>query len=923
LNQCPDAVLLELQNEEPLAAKQQDNSQQLPLHVAMIHKWPYPLVEKLIKIHPNALREKDRKGRTPLGYSVELTISEQQEMFKDFDSALEFHWGKPVNEAEKAWQFGQMNLWNKVEFLLKDLMHRQKNVMPSEHELLLEAIKVGAPSKVINLFIPRTGKYLKLDDDFAGNCLITCVGRQYSLDTLEHLVENCKQGTTVIQDYTEKTLMTHYRRGCQPIAPDVPSFGKEIIEWCKANPSWTTEVDPERTDVSFLTGASVRCKEWWAMLRYLLFFAAYGKDFAANDKGIKDIHMLHAALSISTSQPSLLQLLLAIFPESRNELCPLSKALPVHLVCTRWRYDALRSDKDTSMEKVLKGFLKADTAQVVRRYKGRLPLHMALIVGQSWGFVKSFIHFDKASVGMRDPHSKMFPFQLAAVKLSSKSLAMVLRQRYTPTEWKNTHPSQKQIEFDLAQDHQSRRQIGTIYELLRRHPRAIAARPLFRGPSRVQTEILNAGQISMQYLSLVYDRDEDGWMLNATHVRLRDSITNGSIARPLVAWWNQMKDSIWETTPSDMTPLSDEYLLHAALYNPDTPPTIIELLLALFPMAASKPVPGTLIYPLHIASGTMPYHPQIFEGPCSSSSLELTLNAYVQATRVRVNRQLPIHIALSHGKTWKQIEPLVRQDRQSLWVRDPISNLTPVEYMASYCISSFNNMYRFSLIVDYDTRGMDIEELPVSERACVLRAVKKRFDLDVLSTIYELLRRAPSALLAQKLGGDNYSSISSVTIASSILSEDTNEATEKKLQRLVQERPVMLPKRAASLASYIERTSSSNPIRLGLSPEQFGVLDEEFPSQEPSSCSHSSTTGAAHLFDDYTKPSYDDDNVSSMGTSMTSSGLMSPLAGGSYKPSPRTPGAFESTSRYRLPPPSRTGLPNVPNLDETGQRDDI
>ena len=926
LNECPDATLLNLQNEERMAAKQHDNHRQLPLHLAMIHQWPSPLLEKLINIHPNALKSKDLQGRTPLGYSVELAIQEQTEKFKDVYSVERFRWGKPISDAEKAWQQGQTKIWSRVEFLLKDLMRRKKNVIPSEHGLLLEAIEVGAPSAVINRLISTTDKYLKLDDEFAGNALAMCVGRQYSLDTLEYLVEFCREGTTVIQDYTEKALIAHYRRGCLPGALDseLPSFGHEIVNWCKSNSNRGTVPDQERASTAFLTGVSTMCQEWWEMLRYLLFVAAYGKNFVTSDKGISDIHMLHAAVSISSTPPSLVQLILVIFPESRNELCPLYKALPVHLICIRWRYDALRNDKDTSMEKVLKMFLKADTEQVVRRYKGRRPLHMALMAGQSWTFVKSILQFDKTAVGIRDPSSKMFPFQLAALKWSSKGLAMMLRQRYTPAEWKTAPPAHKQMEFDLAKELQARRQIGTIFELLRHHPGAIVGRYLLRDSSTKGFDIHNAGQISMHYLSLIYRPDENGWKQNASFVRLlRDSIVNGSIARPLGAWWHRMKEFIWETTPSDIIPFSDEYLLHAALYNPDTPPTIIELLIQLFPVAASKPIPGTRILPLHIAAGTVPYHPQKFEVPYSTSSLELTLNSYKQATRVRVNRQLAIHIALSRGKTWKEIEPLVRQDRQTLLVKDPISKLTPVEQMASYRITTFNNMCRYAQIVDYETRGIDIEGLPAADRARVLRNVKRTFDLNVLSTIYELLRHALSALPSTRFNvSDNVSSVSSVTHLNSssdleeAVRDNVNETVESRFLTLVDERPVFVPRRGTSLASYLEGTRISQAQSDLSQPRD--VLYDDGPVRaklDSSSSSLMSRTCGDQPFDDYFKPNYSDDNISSMGTSLASLGVPTQMVSGGFN--------MESPTVQGRQPLTRNLLPDIPNLDDSRQLEGI
>ncbi len=930
LHECPEALLLELINEERLAARQPDNHGQLPLHFAMVHRQHDHILEQIIKAYPNALKTKDRQGRTPIGFGVEQARRAQDEVpikANIEDPERPFYWGTPVNDSEKAWQFDQMKIWSKVEYLLKDLMRRKKNLIPSEHGLLVEALEAGAPTKVINQLISTTDKYIMGDDDFGGSALSLCVERQYRLDTLEYLVDQCREGTTIISDYTEKALVTHYRRGCHPLTPEMPALGKEIIDWCKSNRCLENETKEEEKQKKqeFLAGASKQAREWWNTLRFLLFFAAYGKDFSKKDKNIRDTNMLHAALSISASQPSLIQLLLVIFPEAKKELCPTFKAHPVHLACTRWRYDVLRNDKDLSLEKVLKMFLKSDRDQLVRRFRGRLPLHMALTVGQSWSFVKSFVSLDPKTVGMRDPHTKLFPFQLAAMTISSKNLAMLLRNRYTPTEWRMTSGSDKKLEFGRARDHQDRRQIGTIYELLRRHPDAIVGKYLVRDSVKIAADIQGAGPISSHYLFFIYRRGESEWKLNPTNVKpLRDSILNGCIAKPLLSWWEELREIIWTTTPSGEIPRSDEFLLHAALYNPDTPPTIIELLLAISPKAPTTPLPGTKIYPLHIAAGTAGYHPQCFEIPYSKSRMELILNAYKGAVSLAVNGQLPIHICLNRGKTWNEIRCLVKQAKSTLLVHDPLTKLTPFELMASFRITSPSNILRFASIAEKQTRNIGMDELSVEKKATVLRDVKRNFELELLSTVYELLRHAPSAMINKRRLSerccDVFSSVSSVTTEDMDVKLSTSGIMSAMDQHLetVHQTPVLAPKR--SLSSYLERGTPRGAISLipaspRLDPPVTRSVNNgrSLPGLGRSS-THSliSQTSGGAIFDDYAEPLYDDDAISGMGASFGSTSQQSSLNLSNHT---GTPGSSSSRRRARAGTKQRNHLPNLPDLN--------
>lgn len=882
LQKAPEKLILALVQAERLAAKVPDKSGSLPLHFAVQAGLYDHILNQIIKSYPNALKTKDIQGHTPVRIAVAVAVARQDE-----ESDISFGWTTPSCKDEKTWQFRQDNVWSRVDFLLKHFMKQNKCVIPSEHGLILDGLEGRAPPKTINRFISTADKYLATDDDLAGSAISLCVQRQYCLDTLEYLLDNCREKTTIILDYLYKALISHYRIGCYVQHTEKPPYGKEIIDWATQRREAKEEEDDE--NVVLLTP---HCNEWWEKLQHIIFYCAYGKGFREN-KEIEEHHLVHAAMAIPVTPPSLIQLLLMVYPDARVELCPIYRALPVHITCTRWKYDLLQTKKDSGLSRVLKQLIKAEPEQLIRRYRGRLPLHMALDVGHSWSFVKAFVSLDKKSLGMRDLQTKLFPFQMAAIKPPSKSIAMLLRNNHTPGEWRSLSVGEKKKEYTKAEIMQNRRQIWTIFELLRHYPEAISGKVIYRdGPTK--KNLHGAGRVSLHYLTWVYGRGSKGFKLQSANVKLlRDSILNAHISKALEPWWDRLKQWIWQECPSDSVPRTEEYLLHAALYNPDTPPLVIELLLNLFPTAATRPVPGSRSYPLHIAAATTAYHPQPFEIPYSMDSLHLTLFAYKGATRLTQHGRLPLHICIARGKTWTEIRPLVQVNLQSLKMRDPQTGLTPFQQMASFKAFSKENSLRFASAIEKETQNVDLCQLKVEERANFFLDVKKKHDLNVLTAVYELLRHAPSGVVSH----GHYPSDSSVM--SSEISEECNRQSkilgvaetldfvlqqaqhspgqQSPLQHSPTTQSLLSPehKIQKSLSAYLSERHGCKSLVTPTPLAEGRTSVSSFLTKGSSSRSLVSRNSNA-IYDDCVKPNYDDDGLSRMRDSFNSSILISP-----------------------------------------------
>eukprot|EP00536_Pseudo-nitzschia_multiseries_P018082 jgi/Psemu1/264685/estExt_Genewise1Plus.C_21340001 len=738
-----------------------DSAGMTPAHLACTHKAPEKLILGIVEAEKNAFAMKDHLGRLPLHCAIE------------------------------TWQYDHV-----LERIVKAnprLMKRRKIVLPSEHGLILDALEAGANPNTINRFISCSDEYLKMDDELGGTAIGLCVERHYTVDTLEYLLETCRDGTTIITDVVQKALKTHYSMGCYPLREGMVPFGKRVIDWSKKlerekkrrkkekkkketllskqrSVRFKDEVDGEDDEIEKKKenwdGMKKTCKDWWKVLNHLIFYIAYGRNFKAEVQP-KIFHLLHAALCVPIATPSLIHLLLIVYPEAIDEKCPMYNVLPVHIACTRWRYNIVYSDIDnSSMEQVLRLMYESDPGQLYRRHKGSLPIHMALMGGQIWSFVKPQTSMDVKLVGMRDVQSKLFPFQIAALPIPVRSIQLLMRFRFSPAEWRGMAFVEKKMEHDKVTIEQEVRQLTTIYELLRIYPDAVANKPVHKQSSLISRSLRSLSDLAKHYLSWVYGRNSLGeYRVHYDNLTaLRNSIMEAEILPELQEWWHRLKECIWNDShvPVDV-PKENEYLLHAALYNSETPPIVTELLIRLFPSSTARPIPGSSTFPLHIAADTSAYQRKEFELPYGSENLHLVLKSYKEATRLKSNGRLPLHISLARGKSWKEVLPLVTVNPSSLKVRDMQTGLLPFELLASFKLTARENSLWFSNFLEKQMDIIfDLHQLSTQDRANALGAALKKKELSQLTCIFELIRRVPSVLSIRQSGFKNVNDDDSV-----------------------------------------------------------------------------------------------------------------------------------------------------------------
>jgi hypothetical protein len=236
------------------------------------------------------------------------------------------------------------------------------------------------------------------------------------------------------------------------------------------------------------------------------------------------------------------------------------------------------------------------------------------------------------------------------------------------------------------------------------------------------------------------------WVLNETKAQmLRNAITNSRIPAELDLWWSNLKAMIWYGQAGSPIPPGDQWLLHAALANNgDMPPLIIELILELFPQSVSTPLPGTTLYPLHLAAAAAKYVPMPFEKVLSmTSSFEMIFYIYPEAMNYDWGDRNVLHIAISRGKTWDELRPLVNHDPDSLSISDLRTSLYPFQLMTAR-----QSSLPLHVLVNTKTRTVDWDGVSNRDKGALFRKIQKDHELDKLSSVFELLTRKPEVMSA-------------------------------------------------------------------------------------------------------------------------------------------------------------------------------
>eukprot|EP00523_Entomoneis_sp_CCMP467_P003299 CAMPEP_0168748244 /NCGR_PEP_ID=MMETSP0724-20121128/16075_1 /TAXON_ID=265536 /ORGANISM="Amphiprora sp., Strain CCMP467" /LENGTH=2129 /DNA_ID=CAMNT_0008796065 /DNA_START=166 /DNA_END=6551 /DNA_ORIENTATION=- len=346
----------------------------------------------------------------------------------------------------------------------------------------------------------------------------------------------------------------------------------------------------------------------------------------------------------------------------------------------------------------------------------------------------------------------------------------------------------------------------TVYTCISRHyPLTILLSLCLQCPRdvRLVQDETGMGLVAAQFVTGFFRKMMSGaeeWQVVAEFMTQADNVLrSGTLPEEsehpgFYDWWKKMEFLVAFGTGKKLQAEKNypsRYLLHAALANSDVPPLVVRLLLALYPDSIYLQAPSPQndpsmegSWPIHLACLTRDYIPRYYESQMMGSSLlpspdgnndmsspgvtnsnhinalAIVVQADSSAVYKRHNRRLPLHIAIDAGKLYNSLQPLLDAGPETLFVRDPETFLYPWLHVASvgadreevasgvlgpdgkYNSHSHWAFHARNKYTHHVWRGL-------SDRQRANAVLKQYNTLEVLerqSTIYKLLRRAPSVM---------------------------------------------------------------------------------------------------------------------------------------------------------------------------------
>ena len=446
------------------------------------------------------------------------------------------------------------------------------------------------------------------------------------------------------------------------------------------------------------------------------------------------------------------------------------------------------------------------------RYNKRLPLHWALDAGKTIASLYPFFDPDPRLLEQRDPLTGLYPFQHAAsynplishTTQNAFRWNCVARNKYSHAVWKGLSEKLKANAILRVAHSEETDRLTTVFVLLKRRPgtlRTVAAKHSI-STSRDETGM---GRVAAHFWNMMFDKENDdkssrdsdfdsaalqlasfekvneakkaAFQSILKHAKKSGNLVHAS--NEFIKWWLKLKfwlryclspkiaaddsaaaarsytTSVMTTIPVTIPEDDDLFLLHCAVANSDSPPPIVELVIALYPTSISLPLPGTSWLPLHICALTPAYEARQCENdyyePLKQqlSALELTLNAYPDAARVACEKGLPLHVAILSGKTWSTgIQALVDKEPRALRVQEKHTRLYPFQLMAMALRRRFSpeQLALFQYRIRNKYTKQEFNNMTPIQRLKETKRMQKQYRIDSLTTVFEMLRRDPSAI---------------------------------------------------------------------------------------------------------------------------------------------------------------------------------
>jgi len=776
----PHDVILGLLNFEPAVASIKDKNGRLPLHIAVSLGHRIAVIKKLIELYPvGALVREHLENKTPFDYALDVATS--------------VNLGSDERDREKNERRREMirDRWGVVKLLL----HHKPEVMDSYNSfksikrkhppppLLFRALMATAPHDTVHLLIKMSNFASESEANYKylSTSIFLAIARRYPLSLLRELVSKCPNGVKCARDgngmgfVATQTMIWCY----EPIGTG---------EWKIRQEYHDVLADlVENPDKRVILMNEHLC-EWWEKIKFWIKCCAPSRlnfDDSVEQRGkIEDeCYMLHYALENSDTPPEIVKILVALYPDSVSIPHPVTGAYPLHIAAFTSSFLPRRYEMppcDNPAKLLCKKY--PDALRI--KFMEKLPLHHAMDTGKT-GSLRILYKQEPRALKVRDKVSNLYPFQTMGVHYDMSQedkirLLHIVRNTHSRQEWSTLSDDEMRAKVaNVITEYQLDR-LQSVYGMLRTSPSLIESG--IQNPKCVLGEFRDEtgmGILAAQFISWCYEEHDGEWSSVPERIKyIRNACERGSLVGApyrMERLWGKIRSWIWNFVSNDIstqmtssTNDSDDFILHAAASISDTPPPLLCLILAMYPQSASLRLPQSGQYPLHIHTATLPYTARIFETDYHAITLRRLLNAHPDAASTMVNGQLPLHIAISHGRTWEELLPLVMHAKSALRVKATDTKLYPFQLMAveRKYTKEVNAMFKHRGRNKFSTK--DWSALPLLLKASAYRQEKEKHERDVLGSIFQLLRLDPVLVYSDIEAESQHQNVEKVVFARSM-----------------------------------------------------------------------------------------------------------------------------------------------------------
>ena len=218
----------------------------------------------------------------------------------------------------------------------------------------------------------------------------------------------------------------------------------------------------------------IKMDGWWRKLKFWIW-----QDCLWDNIPRRDDFLLHGALCNPETSPWIIELLLEVFPRSSSIPLPESEGCyPLHIACVTDRYIQLPfefSNKRTTLELIARAFPEA----MMLKWKSKLPLNLAVAHSKEWDEIEFLAENEPVTLAIRDPDTKLFPFQLMALNRSytteqKMQFENIAKNEVGKNEWKAASAQERVTYLSKVLEKHETAILEGVWELLKLNPALVS-----------------------------------------------------------------------------------------------------------------------------------------------------------------------------------------------------------------------------------------------------------------------------------------------------------------------------------------------------------------------------------------------------------------------------------------------------------------